>query len=97
MMFDAEHHVSLPIQGTQWLREWGVDVSMMKPVVLQKFVVRDWETGRILNQYDQDGYEATWGNVCNIFHRQDMHKGLLYAATSEEGNGIPCRVVVDHM
>ena len=96
-MLDAKYPMSHLIQGTQWLREWGVDIPMMKPVVLQKLVMRDWETGRVLNQYNLDNYEATWGNVYNMFHRQDMHKVLLYTATSEEGKGIPCKVVIDHM
>ena len=32
-----------------------------------------------------------------MFHRQDMHKMLLEAATSPEGKGTPCEVVVDHI
>lgn len=90
----SDHHVS-PIQATQWLREWGVDIPMMKPMVLQKLVMRDWETGRVLNQYDLDNYEDTRNNVYNI-HRQDIHRSLLYTATSEEGKGIPCKVVIGY-
>ena len=97
LMFDAEHHAFFVVQGTQWLREWGVNIPMMRPVILQKLVMRDWETGHVLNQYDLDDYEATWGNAYNMFHRQDMHKGLLHAATSEEGKGIPCKLAIDHM
>ena len=96
-MLGTKRHLTFLIQGTQWLREWEVDIPTMKPVVLQKLVMRDWETGSVLNQYNLDNYETTWGNVYNMFHRQDMHKGLLHAATSEEGKGIPCKVVVDHM
>lgn len=84
------------IQGSQWLREWEVNVPMMKPVILQKFVARDWETGHVLKQHDLGDYEATWGSMHYMFHRQDLHKGLLHAATSEEGKGIPCKFVVDH-
>ena len=91
-MFGAEHHASLLIQGAQWLREWEVDILTMKPVALQKLVMRDWETGRVLEQQDLD-HEVTWGNA---YHRQDMHKGLLHAATSKEGKGIPCKLVIDH-
>ena len=70
---------------------------MMKPVVLQKLVMRDWKTGHVLNEYDLNDYEATWGNVYNMFHCQDMHNRLLHAATAEEGKGIPCKVVIDHV
>jgi hypothetical protein len=69
---------------------------MMKPVIHQKFVGRDWETGQILKQFDLGDYEATWGSVHYMFHRQDLHKGLLHAATSEEGKGTPCKFVVNH-
>jgi salicylate hydroxylase len=92
-MFDANHHMSLLIQGVQWLREWGLDSLMMKPMAPHKLVVRDWETGRVLKQTDLGDREVAWGNV---YHRRDMHKGLLHAATSEEGKGIPCKLVTDH-
>ncbi|KAF9788257.1 salicylate hydroxylase [Thelephora terrestris] len=82
--------------GSQWLREWEVNISMMKPVIHQKFVGRDWETGQILKQFDLGDYEAAWGSVHYMFHRKDLHKGLLHAATSEEGKGTPCKFVVNH-
>lgn len=94
-MFDAEHHVSLLFQGSQWFREWGIDILMMKPVVPQKLVMRDWETGGVLKQCDLDNHEEARGNVYNML-RKDMHKGLIHAATSEEGKGIPCKLVTDH-
>lgn len=59
--------------------------------------MRDWETGQILNQYNLDNYEQEWGNVYNMFHRQDMHATLLKAAISSEGKGTPCKVNIDHM
>ncbi|KIY64241.1 FAD/NAD(P)-binding domain-containing protein [Cylindrobasidium torrendii FP15055 ss-10] len=89
--------VSCAANGTQWLREWEVDIPSMKPVVLMKLVMHDWETGEILNQYDLENYEEQWGNVYNMFHRQDMHAGLLRAATSPDGLGTPATVVVDHV
>jgi salicylate hydroxylase len=32
-----------------------------------------------------------------MFHRQDMHATLLQTATSEQGQGPACTVVVDHV
>lgn len=94
----------------QWLREWDVDVARGKPVELMKLVMRDWDTGKILNQYDLDHYEQDWGIVSAapgarltptqpyyMFHRVDMHEMLLEAATSPNGQGIPASVVVDHI
>ncbi|KAK1227945.1 hypothetical protein PQX77_009047 [Marasmius sp. AFHP31] len=89
--------ISCAANGTQWLREWGVDIPDMKPVVLKKLVMREWETGKILNLYNLDNYEEQWGNVYNMFHRQDMHATLLKTATSSEGQGPPCTVVIDHI
>lgn len=34
--------------------------------------------------------------VYNMFHRQYMHKMLLDSATSEKGDGIPAKLVVNH-
>ncbi|KAJ3922680.1 salicylate hydroxylase [Lentinula edodes] len=89
--------ISCAANGTQWLREWEVDIPDMKPVILMKLVMRDWETGRILNQYNLDRYEEEWGNVYNMLHRQDMHATLLKTATSPEGKGTPCIVKIDHI
>ncbi|KAH8828321.1 salicylate hydroxylase [Flagelloscypha sp. PMI_526] len=85
--------ISCAANGTQWLREWNVDIPDMKPVIL----MREWETGRVLNTYDLKNYESEWGNVYNMFHRQDMHATLLQTATSEQGQGSACTVVVDHV
>ena len=84
------------VLGTQWLREWEVDTLVMKPIVLQKYIQRDWETGCVSVQHGLDDYEAVWGNVHYLFHRQDMHKCLLNTATSGRGKGIPCKLVIDH-
>ncbi|TXT11274.1 hypothetical protein VHUM_02025 [Vanrija humicola] len=89
--------ISCAANGGQWLREWGVDIKRGKPVELMKLVMRDWDTGKILNQYDLDHYEADWGIPYYMFHRVDMHEMLLEAATSPDGPGEPCSVVVDHI
>ena len=64
--FDVEvgASISCAANGTQWLRDWGVDIPSGRPVVLLELTMRDWETGKILNQYDLHDYEKTWGNVC---------------------------------
>ncbi|KAF7371483.1 Salicylate hydroxylase [Mycena venus] len=97
--FDVEvgASVSCAANGTQWLREWEVDIPDMKPVILMNLVMREWETGKVLNDYKLDKYEEEWGYVYNMFHRQDMHKTLLETATATQGRGTPCRVFVDHI
>ncbi|KAF9652566.1 salicylate hydroxylase [Thelephora ganbajun] len=97
--FDVEVGASLSAaaNGIQWLREWGIDISIMKPVALDKFVMREWETGRPLIEADLSDYEATWGHPSVMFYRKDMHQGLLHTAISEEGKGVPCKIVTDHI
>jgi salicylate hydroxylase len=89
--------ISCAANGGQWLREWGVDISSGRPTNLMKLVMRDWKTGKILNQYSLEEYEATWGIPYYMFHRVDMHDMLLKTATQVEGEGTPCSVVVDHI
>jgi hypothetical protein len=48
---------------SQWLREWGVDIASGRPIELMKLVMREWKTGKILNQYSLEDYEKNWGNV----------------------------------
>lgn len=89
--------ISCAANGGQWLKEWGVDIKRGKPVNLMKLVMRDWDTGKILNQYNLDHYESDWGIPYYMFHRVDMHEMLLECATSPEGEGEPATVVVDHI
>ncbi|KAF7354941.1 Salicylate hydroxylase [Mycena sanguinolenta] len=97
--FDVEvgASISCAANGTQWLREWEVDIPDMKPVVLMNLVMREWETGKVLNDYKLDKYEEEWGNVYNMFHRQDMHLTLFKTATATEGKGTPCKVFINHI
>lgn len=89
--------ISCAANGTQWLHDWEVDVQSGRPVILMELTMRDWETGEILNQYHLHDYEKTWGNVYNMFHRQDMHKMLMDTAISQEGKGVPAEIVMDHI
>ncbi|KAJ7283364.1 salicylate hydroxylase [Mycena rebaudengoi] len=92
--------ISCAANGTQWLREWEVDIPDMKPVILMNLVMREWETGKVQNDYKLDKYEEEWGNVYNMFHRQDMHATLLKTAKAPRTaptDGEPCRVFIDHI
>ncbi|GAB1729822.1 hypothetical protein NU195Hw_g8792t1 [Hortaea werneckii] len=81
--------VSCAANGTRWLHEWGVDIEKGDPVLLRKLINRDWKTGEPISVYDLDDYEEKWGYVCNMFHRQYMHRMLLDCATQQEGDGEP--------
>ena len=73
-----------------------IGVADMHPVVLKSLCMHDYETGEPINDYDLSDYKEKWGHEYYMFHRQDMHKGLLKAATSEEGEGPPARLYVNH-
>ncbi|KAF4585973.1 salicylate hydroxylase [Ophiocordyceps camponoti-floridani] len=88
--------VSCAANGTRWLHEWAVDVRRGDPVVLRKLISRDWKTGEPISVYSLDDYEQRWGHVYNLFHRQDMHAMLREAALSDEGEGVPAVLVVNH-
>ncbi|ESK95171.1 salicylate [Moniliophthora roreri MCA 2997] len=89
--------ITCAANGTKWLYEWGCDMSVGDPVVQQKLLMRDWKTGEILANYQMENYKETWGYETNMFHRQDLHKMLLTAATSTEGEGEPVEVKVDYV
>ncbi len=88
--------VSCAANGTRWLHEWGVDTEKGDPVVLKKLINRDWKTGEPVSTFDLDDYEAKWGYVYNMFHRQYMHKMLKDCALQEEGQGTPANLLVNH-
>lgn len=49
--------ISCAANGTRWLEEWDVDVSIGKSVVLQKLILHDWKTGRVQDVYDLSDYK----------------------------------------
>ncbi|KAL8293242.1 hypothetical protein RQP46_000936 [Phenoliferia psychrophenolica] len=79
--------ISCAANGTQWLSEWGVDISAGKPIM------RDWRTGDVMSTYDLSDYKERWGTEYYMFHRQDMHKMLMDCALSQEGEGPPVKFV----
>jgi len=88
--------VSCAANGTRWLHEWGVDVAKGDPVILKRLINRDWKTGEPVSEYSLDDYEERWGHVYNMFHRQYMHAILKDCALSEEGEGPPATLKVNH-
>ncbi|KAE9969433.1 hypothetical protein BLS_001881 [Venturia inaequalis] len=88
--------ISCAANGTRWLEEWGVNISIGRPVVLQKLILHDWQTGEINNVYDLGDYKERWGYVYNMFHRVNMHAMLMDSAVSEEFPGVPAVLKVDH-
>lgn len=61
--------ISCAANGTRWLEEWDVDVSIGKSVVLQKLILHDWETGNVQDVYDLSDYKERWGWVSCLSRR----------------------------
>lgn len=61
--------ISCAANGTRWLEEWAVDISLGDPVVLEKLISRDWKTGEPVSVYDLSNYKQEWGYVgCPIVY-----------------------------
>jgi salicylate hydroxylase len=55
--------ISCAANGTRWLEEWGVNISLGRPVILKKLISHDWKTGDVQNEYDLADYKDRWGYV----------------------------------
>ncbi|EXJ53743.1 salicylate hydroxylase [Cladophialophora psammophila CBS 110553] len=49
--------ISCAANGTRWLEEWNVDISIGKTVVLQNLICHDWKTGEVQSVYDLSDYK----------------------------------------
>jgi hypothetical protein len=58
--------LSVASNGSRFLEQWKVDIPTVKPVTLQKLIMRDWETGAVKGEYDLGDYEARFGTVSEI-------------------------------
>ncbi|KAJ7774484.1 2-polyprenyl-6-methoxyphenol hydroxylase [Mycena maculata] len=70
----------------EWLCEWDVDLSDMKPIASMNLTMHESETGK-----------KHEGDVSSVFHLRDMYTALLKAALSGEGKGTPCKLFIDHI
>ncbi|KAH9906042.1 salicylate hydroxylase [Xylariomycetidae sp. FL2044] len=88
--------LSVASNGSRWLIRWDLDMDAVKPVILKKLVMHDWESGKVINEYGLGDYKAKFGTHYYNFHRIDMHQALLKAVQQEEGKGSPCQVITNH-
>jgi salicylate hydroxylase len=88
--------ISCAANGTRWLEKWGVNISLGRPVILQKLISHDWKTGEIQNVYDLADYKDKWGYVYNMFHRVNMHEMLMDSACGKGHSGTPAILKVNH-
>lgn len=82
--------------GGRWLHDWKVDPYKAKPVILKNLIKRDWKTGEVVGTYPLGDYKEKFGFPYYNFHRVDIHNVLKDYATSEEGEGKPCELILNH-
>jgi len=88
--------LSVASNGSRWIERWGVDVPAVKPVILQRLIMHDWETGAVQSEYGLGDYKAKFGSEYYNFHRIDMHQTLLKTVQQESGPGTPCKILTNH-
>jgi salicylate hydroxylase len=55
--------LSVASNGSRWLENWDVDMASVKPVILKRLIMHDWETGAVTNEYGLGDYKAKFGSV----------------------------------
>lgn len=88
--------LSCASNGGKWLHEWEVDPFEAKPVILKNLIRHDWKTGEVQGVYSLGDYKEKFGFPYYNFHRVDIHNVLKKYATSKEGKGTPCELIVNH-
>ncbi|KAH3671334.1 hypothetical protein OGAPHI_000557 [Ogataea philodendri] len=88
--------LSCASNGGRLLKELGVPLLDTKPVILKKLIKRNFQDGETTGVYDLGDYEKSFGVPYYNLHRVDIHDLLLKCALSEEMEGIPCKLLVDH-
>lgn len=88
--------LSCASNGGALLHEWGINPLDAKPVILKQLIRHDWEIGKVESVYDLGDYAARFGFPYYNFHRIDIHRVLKEAAISEDGEGNPCELILNH-
>ncbi|PLB46344.1 FAD/NAD(P)-binding domain-containing protein [Aspergillus steynii IBT 23096] len=82
--------ISCGANGTRWLEDWNVDISVGRPIVIEKLIRHDLETGEVQDVYDLADYAPYYN-----FYRVDMHAMLMQSATGP-GQGKPAVLKLNH-
>ncbi|KAK7417708.1 hypothetical protein QQX98_004364 [Neonectria punicea] len=89
-------NISCASNGTRFLEQWGVDIQRARPVILKDMVRHDWSTGEITSKYPFGDYKGKFGTHYYSFHRVDIHSELKRTATTQEGQGPPAKLLLNH-
>jgi salicylate hydroxylase len=80
--------IGIVSNGTRLLEKvWGVDLTDVKPVVIQRLVMRDWKTGKIAGEAPTGDFKKKFGSDYYGCVRVDLHDQLKKEATQRDGPG----------
>jgi salicylate hydroxylase len=77
-------------------KQWSVDMSKAKPVVLKKLVGHDWKIGEVQGEIAVGDYKAKFGSHYYGAFRIDIHTALLEEAIRKDRDGPPCKLVTNY-
>jgi salicylate hydroxylase len=63
---DAGASISCAANGTKWLAEWGVDITLGNPIQIRSQIRHALETGEVGDVLDLSDYVEKWGHVSNL-------------------------------
>jgi len=55
--------LSVASNGSRFLEKWKVDIPAVKPVILKKLVMHEWQSGEIKGEYGLGDYKEKFGTV----------------------------------
>lgn len=58
--------LSVASNGSRFLEQWKVDIPAVKPVILQRLIMHEWESGAIKGEYGLGDYKAKFGTVSDV-------------------------------
>jgi salicylate hydroxylase len=65
--------LSVASNGSRWIERWGVDIALVKPVILQRLIMHEWETGVVKSEYGLGDYKAKFGSVSHTRSSKIYH------------------------
>lgn len=55
--------LSVASNGSRFLEKWKVAIPAVKPVILKKLIMHEWESGEIKGEYGLGDYKEKFGTV----------------------------------
>jgi salicylate hydroxylase len=87
--------ISVSPPATRCLDRWGFDYNKAQPTANTFLITSKGDDMTVLSTEIFEDCEEVYGAKCWMFHRVDLHKGLLELATGKNGEGNPAKVKLE--